>query len=278
MSKELLYFFQDDVDSRFIGNLDLELLVCGHADQKTDLENFHPFRIDPFFRIYHPKHGSVSVMDSNGVTRIMPGKCYIFPAEVPFRMISEGGFTHDWLHFKSALLERQPGFRRILSVPVTSEMEALWREFLIASKSEKNFKNIFRAHQVLRQILLPFLMLPETSRRKTAENSERFDEVLQYIGKHYMDSLQTPELAKMVHMNRNNFSMAFRKEFGVSPKEHLTNTRIANAKKLLLTTSLTIKEIALQCGFHDDLFFYRIFKKHIGMTPIHYRETMYLGK
>ena len=278
MGKEELYFFQDDADNRFIGTLDLELLVCGHADRKTDLEQFHPFRIDPFFRVYHPQQGSLRVMDSNGVIRIQPGKCYIFPAGVPFRMISEGGFTHDWLHFKSALLERQPGFRRILSIPVNSEMETSWREFLMIGQSEKTFENVFRAHLILRRILLPFLMLPETSLRKTAENSERFDEVLRYIGTHYMDFLQTPDLARMMHMNRNNFSMAFRKEFGVSPKEHLTNTRIENAKKLLLTTDLTIKEIALQCGFRDDFFFYRIFKKYIGQTPVQYRENMYLGK
>ena len=33
----------------------------------------------------------------------------------------------------------------------------------------------------------------------------------------------------------------------------------------------------MQCGFHDDLFFYRIFRRHTGMSPMQYRRTMYSG-
>ena len=277
MSSEILYLFLDNQDRHFIRDLDLELLVCGHAYAKEDLEQFHPFRCDSFFRIYYPLQGSLRIMDCNETVQIRPDKCYLFPANVPFRMLSDGGFTHNWLHFKSELLERQPGFRRILSVPVEPETENIWKEFLEKAQAESSFENVFLAHQLLRRILLPFLMLPEIRNGSSVQKNERFDEVLQYIGTHYMEPLQMSLLAKLMKMDRNSFSMTFRKEFGVSPKEYLTNTRMAKAKELLLSTSWTVKEIALQCGFRDDLFFYRIFKKHIGLSPIQYRKSMYLG-
>lgn len=277
MGREILYFFQDDENRHFVRDLDLELLVCGHASAKEDLEQFHPFRFDSFFRVYYPQCGSLRVMDCRETVLIQPGKCYLFPANVPFRMLSAGAFTHAWLHFKSELLERQAGFHRILSVPVDSETENIWREFLERARGADQFENLFRAHQILRRILLPFLLLPEIRSHGFASREECFHEVLQYIGTRYMEPIRIPQLAKLIRMDKNKFSMVFRKKFGISPKEYLTNTRIAKAKELLLSTNWTIKEIALQCGFRDDLFFYRIFRKHVGQSPTQYRESMYLG-
>lgn len=274
MGSEILYVFADNADRYFIRDLDLELLTCGHADAKEDLEQFHPFRCDPFFRVYYPQQGSLRVVDCNETVHIQPGRCYLFPANEPFRMLSEGGFTHDWLHFKSDLLERQPRFHRILSVPVDSETDDIWKEFL-KNAAKGSFKNLFLAHQCVRRILLPFLL--QDSNWKPSRKNESFEKVLSYIKAHYQEPLFTPQLAELMNMDRNTFSQAFRKEFGVSPREYLTNTRIAKAKELLLSTTWTVKEIAFQCGFRDDLFFYRIFRKYIGQSPIQYRKNMYLG-
>lgn len=275
MGSEISYIFADNADKYFIRDLDLELLTCGHANAKEDLEQFHPFRSDPFFRVYYPLQGSLRVVDCNETVHICPGRCYLFPANEPFRMLAEGGFTHDWLHFKSDLLERQPLFRRILSVPVDAEMEEIWKEFLKNAAARDSFKNLFFAHLDLRKILLPFLL--QNSNWKSSRKNEPFEKVLSYIKMHYQEPLFTPQLAELMNMDRNTFSQVFRKEFGVTPREYLTNTRIAKAKELLLATSWTVKEIALQCGFRDDLFFYRIFKKHIGQSPIQYRKNMYRG-
>lgn len=277
MGREIAYYFQDDDDRHFIRDLDLELLVCGHAEAKEDLEQFHPFRCDPFFRLYLPLRGALRAMDCNETVRIEPGSCYLFPANVPFRMLSAGAFTHDWLHFKSELLARQSGFRRILSVPAAPEMTALWEKFLAQARNGNRFENLFLAHQLLRRLLLPFLLLPETRINRFPAGEEGFHSVLRYMENHYMEPIQMSELAKLAKMEKNRFSAAFRKQFGVAPKEYLTNTRIARAKELLLSTGWTVKEIAMQCGFRDDLFFYRIFRRHAGMSPMQYRRTMYSG-
>ena len=150
-------------------------------------------------------------------------------------MLSEGGFTHDWLHFKSDLLERQSRFHRILSVPVDTETREIWKEFLENAAARDSFKNLFLAHLNLRKILLPFLL--QNNDWKSSRKNEPFEKVLSYIKTHYQESLFTPQLAELMNMDRNTFSLAFRKEFGVTPREYLTNTRIAKAKELLLGTS-----------------------------------------
>lgn len=65
----------------------------------------------------------------------------------------------------------------------------------------------------------------------------------------------------------------FIKEKGVSPLQFLNQTRINAAQKLLLSrniNNLKIYEIAERCGFNDQLYFSRVFKKCVGVSPKEY--------
>lgn len=62
----------------------------------------------------------------------------------------------------------------------------------------------------------------------------------------------------------------FLKHKGLSLLQFLMHTRLNNAEKLLISTKLPITEVAMLCGFADPLYFSRIFKKKIGVTPQSY--------
>ncbi len=73
----------------------------------------------------------------------------------------------------------------------------------------------------------------------------------------------------------NYFRRTFRKNFGETPLEYLTQLRIANAKQLLTIDSYkSISDVAAQCGFSDSLYFSTCFKKHVGMSPLKYRNLI----
>ena len=63
----------------------------------------------------------------------------------------------------------------------------------------------------------------------------------------------------------------FRREFGVSPGRYRLLFRLDTACRLLRETGAPIAEIAEETGFHDLKNFYRMFRKHTGMTPGEYR-------
>lgn len=62
--------------------------------------------------------------------------------------------------------------------------------------------------------------------------------------------------------------------YGVSPIQDLNHTRIQNAKKLLLTSSLQIQEISNSVGFDDVTHFIRLFKRETGHTPGQFRQSL----
>lgn len=60
---------------------------------------------------------------------------------------------------------------------------------------------------------------------------------------------------------------------GASPQRFLTKRRILEAKRLLKFTQLSITEISQRLGYADTSYYCRLFKKHVGQTPSHFRQT-----
>ena len=79
-------------------------------------------------------------------------------------------------------------------------------------------------------------------------------------------------LAEEFHLNPQYISQLFKNEIGVNFLAYLTNIRMEKAKKLLLSTPLSITEVAEQSGYGDYRVFTKVFKKSEGITPSQYRR------
>ncbi|MBQ9116311.1 MAG: AraC family transcriptional regulator [Clostridia bacterium] len=74
-------------------------------------------------------------------------------------------------------------------------------------------------------------------------------------------------------MGERSFRELFKRLIGVSPKEYISEMRIKNAEELLLTTSMSIKEISASLGFSNQYYFSNFFKKKKGGYPEAFRNT-----
>ena len=77
---------------------------------------------------------------------------------------------------------------------------------------------------------------------------------------------------KQLNISKSYFHKIYTRVFGVTFMQDVQKSRLNRAKKLLLTTSLLLPDIAEQCGY-DYYNFMRVFKKEEGMTPTQYRKT-----
>jgi YesN/AraC family two-component response regulator len=67
-------------------------------------------------------------------------------------------------------------------------------------------------------------------------------------------------------------------ETGRTFSMHLNDIRIKEAKRLLSFTSLSLGEISLRCGFKDQSYFTKVFKKNLNLTPKEFRMMLNLKK
>ena len=94
----------------------------------------------------------------------------------------------------------------------------------------------------------------------------------QYIDENYMKELTLDDISRMVNISSYYFSKVFKEETGENFIDYLTKLRIEAAKKLLKTTSKSMKEISAEVGYPDPNYFSRNFKKYTGKTPTDYAK------
>lgn len=96
--------------------------------------------------------------------------------------------------------------------------------------------------------------------------------ITRYLQEHLSEELSLSVLAGHFHLNAQYISQLFKNEIGVGFLTYLTNIRMEKAKKLLVSTSLSVTEIAGQVGYGDYRVFTKVFKKSEGTTPSQYRR------
>ena len=97
--------------------------------------------------------------------------------------------------------------------------------------------------------------------------------VLDYMETNYADQISMKQAAEMCYMSYNYFSRVFRKFIGKSFNEYLIDIRLWHAKKLLISSNISITEIAQNTGFGTTSYFIEAFKKHTGATPMRFKKS-----
>ena len=97
---------------------------------------------------------------------------------------------------------------------------------------------------------------------------------IRHINEYYSAQIKITDLAKMENMSMTAYNKSFKEQMGMPPTKYIISLRISMAKELLETTTLSIKEISLMCGYTDFNFFSRAFKENTGVSPTEYRKKI----
>jgi AraC family transcriptional regulator len=101
--------------------------------------------------------------------------------------------------------------------------------------------------------------------------------VRKHIDDRLQGSIRVGDLAKLVSLSPSYFSRAFKASFGERPHDYVIRTRIERARTLMLTTSLSLSQIALACGLVDQAHLCRCFRQATGTTPGVWRHNHATG-
>ena len=103
---------------------------------------------------------------------------------------------------------------------------------------------------------------------------ERVQAFRKWLDQPINEKLLVSNFAQKLNVSVKQLSVMIKKHTGLSPIEHITNRLIIEAKRLLVNTEMSVKEVAFTLFFEDPAYFGRFFRKHTTYTPHHFRATM----
>ena len=98
---------------------------------------------------------------------------------------------------------------------------------------------------------------------------------VRYMDAHFCDpKVDIETVCDVAFISVSSLQRAFAKYFGMSPKQYLIQLRMNRALELLTENELSVKEISFVCGFTDEKYFSRAFKKKYGYPPSQFRKQI----
>ena len=121
--------------------------------------------------------------------------------------------------------------------------------------------------------LYQFFMLQKTTSNSYDRNSfSKLYNVQKHIKEHLFEPISLEFAADIAGMQKNYFSGYFKKTMGVNFSEYIIRLRLFHAIHLIENTNRTTSDILYECGFNNESYFYRIFKKMTGKRPSFFRN------
>jgi len=101
------------------------------------------------------------------------------------------------------------------------------------------------------------------------------ERIRQFVQHNHTRDWTIDGLAGALHLSVRTMRIIFRRRYQQSVMDFLEEVRLARARDLLATTELPIREVANQVGFRDPNYFSRVFRRHFGKSPRHFRSEQF---
>ncbi len=98
-----------------------------------------------------------------------------------------------------------------------------------------------------------------------------------YIRQNSSRDIGISDTAAYLKVSQSHLSREFYRNTGMKPIDYLTRMRLEKAVDLLGSTSMKIAEIGKACGFSGSNYFSKVFRKHMNMTPVQFRDYIRSG-
>ncbi|MBQ8510177.1 MAG: helix-turn-helix transcriptional regulator [Clostridia bacterium] len=230
----------------------------------------------PTWALLYIKEGSFELDFGDGKQTIAAGDTVIFDDSISFRRNVVQPIVFVYLRFRVNM--RCPF---ALDVPVGKIEFADKERFLStlhayeAVMALTDRRVVYYKEHLLEDILFQLFlesMKPSETQLPAATGDEQLNRAIEYIRSHMSRDLHINTICQAVHTNPSTLNWRFQRGLGMSVGAFVNDTRMNWAKRLLISTTFSISDIAVQCGYDNVYYFSTAFKKKYGMPPTAFRR------
>lgn len=183
-----------------------------------------------------------------------------------------------WVHFTGCDVDtilgyyEMPGSENVFYTGTSPDYQWLYRQMIQELQlCRANYEELLSL--LLRHIFLMINRYLKEDRKMGSNIVNEIERAAHYFNENYNTQLNIEEYAKSRHMSACWFIRSFRQIVKVTPMQYILSLRMANAQSLLESTEYNITEIAEAVGYENPLYFSRLFRKHVGVSPSEYRKS-----
>ena len=238
-------------------NLSFQLLT---VDRFFHRDGFFDVKSRPFAALSFRVTGTGVFEIGNTRLITKPGDVLFLPADTPYK-VEYSGSESIVVHFD------QCNYSEIENICVgnSSEIDIRFRHLL---KVWNQHHSANQAKSIIYDILDKI-----SSDQKMSVSDTAVDNCVRYMDAHFRNpNIDIETVCGVAFISVSSLQRAFAKYFGISPKQYLIQLRMNLALELLAENELSAKEIAFACGFTDEKYFSRAFKKKYGYPPSQFRK------
>lgn len=257
------------------------LISIGLHDLQPPLERPQGYENDQFF---FNSCGS-GWLEMNGEKYELPeGSAFFVPKNIPHRYYPEDEndvWDVRWVEVGGsglqALLETF-GLEKggVFQIQDESELDRILNRMRLHLISHPKYGNILASGEVY-SFIMEFVHQAILYRQDEMESIPHEREVMmlkEYISVHFMHPITLDDLCEVVPVSHQHICRIFKEGLGMRPMEYVNKVRVDMAKRFLLYTQDSIKDIGEKCGFTNANYFCKTFKKQENVTPLEYRNSV----
>lgn len=182
-----------------------------------------------------------------------------------------------WVHFTGrdveAVLKKYglPETENVFYTGTSPDYQCIYREMIQELQlCRANYEELLSL--TLMRFFIMINRFIDEGKKSGSDIQNEIERATHYFNENYNKPINIDEYAASRHISTCWFIRSFKQILKVTPMQYILSLRMANAQSLLETTEDSISEIAEAVGYDNPLYFSRIFRKNIGVSPSEYRK------